>query len=77
MQKPYVSLTHPKEIQARLGHSTITTTLDSYGHLIPGLGRQLAANLDEMRKKAVSDVRQMWTNDDAEIVVPRAGRRKR
>jgi integrase len=59
---------HPKEIQARLGHSTITTTLDRYGHLMPGLGRQLARNLDEMRKKAVSDVDQMWTNDDAEII---------
>jgi hypothetical protein len=31
-------------------------------------GRQLAANLDEMRKKAVSDVDQMWTNDDAEVI---------
>ncbi len=59
---------HPKEIQARLGHSTITTTLDRYGHLMPGLGRQLAANLDEMRKKAVSDVDQMWTKDDAEVL---------
>ena len=59
---------HPKEIQARLGHSTITTTLDRYGHLMPGLGRQLAANLDEMRKKAVSDVDQTWTNDDAEVI---------
>jgi hypothetical protein len=35
---------------------------------MPGLGRQLAANLDEMRKKAVSDVDQMWTNDDAEVI---------
>jgi integrase len=59
---------HPKEIQARLGHSTITTTLDRYGHLMPGLGRQLARNLDEMRKKAVSDVDQMWTTGDAEVI---------
>jgi integrase len=32
---------HPKEIQARLGHSTITTTLNTYGHLWPTLGSQL------------------------------------
>jgi integrase len=49
---------HTKEIQARLGHSTITTTLDRYGHLMPALGHQLAANLDAMRRQAVSDVDQ-------------------
>lgn len=49
---------HPKEIQARLGHSSITTTLDRYGHLMPSLGHQLAANLDEMRTRARSDVDQ-------------------
>jgi integrase len=47
---------HPKEIQARLGHSSITTTLDRYGHLMPSLGHQLAVNLDEMRKRVRSDV---------------------
>ncbi|MFF4650533.1 tyrosine-type recombinase/integrase [Streptomyces sp. NPDC001380] len=26
---------HPKTIQARLGHSTITETMDTYGHLFP------------------------------------------
>jgi integrase len=26
---------HPKAIQERLGHSTITMTLDRYGHLPP------------------------------------------
>jgi integrase len=30
---------HPKEIQARLGHASITTTLDRYGHLLPSLDR--------------------------------------
>jgi integrase len=59
---------HPKEIQARLGHSSITTTLDRYGHLMPSLGHQLAVNLDDMRKKARSDVDQTWTNDDAEVI---------
>ncbi len=38
---------HPKAIQERLGHSTITMTLDRYGHLLPGLGDALAGALDE------------------------------
>lgn len=27
---------HPKYLQAQLGHASITTTLDRYGHLLPG-----------------------------------------
>lgn len=30
----------------RMGHSSITVTLDRYGHLFPSLGRELAAGLD-------------------------------
>jgi len=37
---------HPKEIQARLGHSSITTTLDRYGHLFPSLDERLSEGLD-------------------------------
>lgn len=37
---------HPKEIQARLGHASITTTMDRYGHLFPSLGNQLDDKLD-------------------------------
>ena len=59
---------HPKEIQARLGHSSITTTLDRYGHLMPSLGHQLAVDLDEMRKKAREGVDQTWTKADAEVI---------
>jgi len=39
---------HPKEIQARLGHSSITTTLDRYGHLFPSLDERLKSGLDEL-----------------------------
>jgi integrase len=70
---------HPKEIQAQLGHSAITTTLDRYGHLMPGLGRQLASNLDATRRKAVGDVEQMWNTGDAEVITfpePEAETRK-
>jgi integrase len=37
---------HPKLIQARLGHSSITTTLDRYGHLFPSVEEALAVALD-------------------------------
>jgi len=35
---------HPKIVQERLGHSSITVTLDTYSHVAPGL-QQAAANL--------------------------------
>lgn len=41
---------HPKEIQARLGHASIMTTMDRYGHLFPSLGAQLDANLEDVFK---------------------------
>lgn len=41
---------HPKAIQQRLGHSSIAVTLNTYGHLLDGVGEELAANLDLLRK---------------------------
>lgn len=40
---------HPKAIQARLGHSSIGVTMNTYGHLIDD-GTGLAADLDRLRK---------------------------
>jgi integrase len=37
---------HPKIIQERLGHASITTTMNRYGHLFDGLDRGLIAGLD-------------------------------
>jgi integrase len=37
---------HPKAIQARLGHASIRTTLDRYGHLFDGTDAELADALD-------------------------------
>ena len=37
---------HPKAIQERLGHSSITVTLDRYGHLFPQLQESIASGLD-------------------------------
>jgi integrase len=39
---------HPKAIQARLGHSSITVTLDRYGHLMPGTDQTVADGIDQL-----------------------------
>ncbi len=43
---------HPKTIQQRLGHGSITVTLDRYGHLMEGLDEAAADKLDEMYRLA-------------------------
>jgi integrase len=43
---------HPKQIQALLGHSSITTTLDRYGHLLPGMDEALAERMDGVGRAA-------------------------
>jgi integrase len=43
---------HPKAIQERLGHSSITVTLDRYGHLFPKLDETLTTRLDDLRRNA-------------------------
>ncbi len=43
---------HPKEIQARLGHASIRTTLDTYGHLLPNLGARLDEGLERVYREA-------------------------
>lgn len=40
---------HPKAIQARMGHASITVTLDRYGHLFPEMDEAIAVGLDAMR----------------------------
>ena len=43
---------HPKIVQERLGHSTISTTLDTYSHVAPGLQEAAARGFDDVLKKA-------------------------
>jgi integrase len=38
--------THPAVIAARLGHTSVKTVLDVYGHLYEGLDRQAAEGLE-------------------------------
>ena len=39
---------NPKVVQERLGHASITLTLQTYSHTIPSLGQQAADKLDEI-----------------------------
>lgn len=38
---------NPKQIQDRLGHASIRTTLDRYGHLFDGHDQELLERLDD------------------------------
>ena len=38
---------HPKVVQERLGHSSISITLDTYSHVAPGLQEAAAKRFDE------------------------------
>jgi integrase len=39
---------HPKIVQERFGHSTITLTMDQYSHVIPGMQDEAAEKLDRV-----------------------------
>ena len=57
---------HPKVIQERLGHSSITLTMDVYGHLFPSLNDALTERLDEVFRSA----RRTSTPLSTETVMP-------
>jgi integrase len=38
---------HPKVVQERLGHLSISMTLDTYSHVVPGMQEAAAMKLDE------------------------------
>lgn len=46
---------HAKAIQQRMGHSSVTITLDRYGHLLPALDDQMADRLERMYRLAVAE----------------------
>ena len=39
---------HPKVVSERLGHSSITITLDIYSHVMPSMRTEAAEKLGEM-----------------------------
>jgi integrase len=38
---------HPKSVQELLGHANITITLDTYSHVIPGMGDHAARAMED------------------------------
>lgn len=44
----FLKETHPKLVQALLGHSNIRTTLDTYTHFYPAMKEQTAVKMDEI-----------------------------
>jgi len=42
---------HPKIVQAALGHSSITLTLDTYSHVVDGAGQEAAGRLDALLRR--------------------------
>ena len=57
----------PKMLQEIMGHASITTTLDLYGHLYPGEMDRYAARLDDAAGEAgEADVPKMWPDDPDE-----------
>lgn len=57
---------HPKVIQERLGHASIKTTLDTYGHLFDGLDEAAAERLDASWR--VSRVDAVWTQSGRGVI---------
>jgi integrase len=45
---------HPKIAQERLGHSTITTTMDLYSHLTKTMQEDAADQLDKAFRRAMT-----------------------
>jgi integrase len=39
---------HPKFVQELLGHATVAITLDTYSHVLPGMGDQTAAAMEDI-----------------------------
>ncbi|HEV8340590.1 MAG TPA: site-specific integrase [bacterium] len=64
---------HPKAIQARLGHSSITVTMDRYGHLMPsafaGVGERLDALLEVGNRKATKEAVLENARENGEFLV--------
>ncbi|MEQ8842553.1 MAG: site-specific integrase [Acidimicrobiales bacterium] len=47
---------HPRAIMERLGHSSISVTLDTYGHLFPSIDESLTAALDTTIRAALEGI---------------------
>ena len=56
---------NPKEVAARAGHTSVSFTLDRYGHLLPGSEQRLNDALDALADGAQATAEVMHDADDA------------
>ncbi len=60
---------HPKAVQVHLGHSSISVTMDRYGHLFPSDMEALAVALDGVRSRALVE-RPLSTRQGVVVELP-------
>ncbi len=58
---------HPKVIQERLGHASITTTMNRYGHLFDGHDQTLFDGLDAAHDDAATPSENVTRLPQAEV----------
>lgn len=46
---------NPKVVSERLGHSSITITMDTYSHVLPGIQEEAVTKVNDALKAAISD----------------------
>ncbi len=63
---------HPKTVQAVMRHSTITLTMDTYGHLFPGQEAETVARFPGMLGDDQADVMKATGTDD-QTAIPSEG----
>lgn len=56
---------HPKVVQERLGHSTISMTLDTYSHVVPGMQERAVLDLEKRLFSRANPDRQVPTDQSA------------
>jgi hypothetical protein len=61
---------HPKVVQTVMRHSTITLTMDTYGHLFPGQAADAVAGLREMLAVELPEAIRATGTDDLAIHDP-------
>jgi integrase len=57
---------HPKVVQERLGHATISTTLDLYSHVAPGLQEAAARHFDEVFSPGYNGIEKVSAGNEAD-----------
>jgi integrase len=53
---------HPKVVQERLGHASISTTLDTYSHTVQGMQKAAASNFDTAIENDISESNSLETH---------------